>query len=344
MLAREVVLRLDIAMESRLLSPDEPRLRAHLKHAYLGLASLERTMARQRAKIAWLREGDANTSFFHQHAAYRRQKNVIHSLQADGAVISDHAAMAEATFTHFEGLLGTLVDRLHLLDLDFLGTHSEDLSELEAAFTEDEIREVIRRLPPGKAPGPDGFTAEFLQKCWSTVKGDFMATFDKLFTMCGRGFQGLNQALMILLPKCPDAAALGDYRPISLIHIFAKLVAKTMASRLAPRMESLVDRNQCAFIRKRCIYDNFMLVQQTARFLHGRKEPRVMLKLDIAHAFDSVSWGFLMEILRKIGFGPRFREVVSIFLSTASTRVMLNGEPGPPIWHRRGLRQGDPLS
>ena len=69
-----------------------------------------------------------------------------------------------------------------------------------------------------------------------------------------------------------------------------------------------------------------------------------MLKLDIARAFDSVSWGFLMEILRKIGFGPRFCELVSIPLSTASTRVLLNGEPGPPIWHRRGLRQGDPLS
>jgi hypothetical protein len=35
---------------------------------------------------------------------------------------------------------------------------------------------------------------------------------------------------------------------------------------------------------------------------------------------------------------------VSILLSTVSTRVMLNGEPGPPIWHHRGLRQGDPLS
>ncbi|XP_071685018.1 uncharacterized protein [Lolium perenne] len=140
--------------------------------------------------------------------------------------------------------------------------------------------------------------------------------------MCGRGFQGLNQALLFLLPKRPDAAALGDYRPISLIHIFAKLVVKTLATRLAPRMESLVDRNQCAFIRKRCIHDNFMFVQQTARFLHRMKEPRVMLKLDIARAFDSVSWGFLVEVLRKMGFGPRFCELVAILLSTAKLRAI----------------------
>ncbi|XP_071679058.1 uncharacterized protein [Lolium perenne] len=188
MIAREVVLRLDIAMESRLLTPDERRLRAHLKQAYLGLASLERTMARQRAKIAWLREGHANTAFFHQHAAYRRQKNVIHSLRADNAVVSDHAAMAEATFAHFEGLLGTSVARAHSLDLDLTSPSSRWHSQRRRA--------------------------------------DFMAAFDKLYTMCGHGFQGLNQALLVLLPKRPDAMALGDYRPISLIHIFAKLVAK----------------------------------------------------------------------------------------------------------------------
>ena len=73
-------------------------------------------------------------------------------------------------------------------------------------------------------------------------------------------------------------------------------------------------------------------------------DKKSMLKLDIAKAFDSVSWALLFEVLRKAGFGPRFRELVAILLSTASTRVMLNGEPGPPIWHRRGLRQGDPLS
>jgi hypothetical protein len=90
---------------------DEHELCARLKRTYLGLALLEHTMARQRAKIAWLREGDANTTFFHQHASYRRQKNVIHSLQVSGAVVAEHAAMAEATFDHFQAVLGTATDR-----------------------------------------------------------------------------------------------------------------------------------------------------------------------------------------------------------------------------------------
>jgi hypothetical protein len=47
-------------------------------------------------------------------------------------------------------------------------------------------------LSVGKAPRPDGFMIEFLQICWGVVKGDFMAAFDKLFTLCGLGFHGLN--------------------------------------------------------------------------------------------------------------------------------------------------------
>jgi hypothetical protein len=48
LLATEVILRLDFAMDSRLLSPEERTLRRLLKKNLMGLASLERTLARQR--------------------------------------------------------------------------------------------------------------------------------------------------------------------------------------------------------------------------------------------------------------------------------------------------------
>ncbi|KAM0916079.1 hypothetical protein ACQ4PT_010425 [Festuca glaucescens] len=69
-----------------------------------------------------------------------------------------------------------------------------------------------------------------------------------------------------------------------------------------------------------------------------------MFKLDITKAFDTVDWAFLLEVLAKLGFGPRWLAMVCGLLSTASTRVVVNGVAGCLISNRRGLRQGDPLS
>jgi hypothetical protein len=117
-----------------------------------------------------------------------------------------------------------------------------------------------------------------------------------------------------------------------------------MASRLAARLQQMVSLNQSAFIKGRFIQDNFMLVQQTAIFLHQQKQPRILLKLDISKAFDSVSWPFLLEVLQHLGFRQIWRDIICGLLSSSTTQVLLNGIPGDRISHRSGLRQGDPLS
>lgn len=106
----------------------------------------------------------------------------------------------------------------------------------------------------------------------------------------------------------------------------------------------MVAPNQSAFIWGRSIHDNFVLVQHLAKYLHRRGDPRIMMKLDISKAFDSVSWSFLLEVLTRLGFGEKWRAVLCNLLASSSTRVLLNGEPGEEIIHRRGLRQGNPLS
>ena len=195
------------------------------------------------------------------------------------------------------------------------------MADLEQPFTEEEIWATIKLLPSDKAPGPDGFTGHFYKSCWSIIKSDIMAALSAIWSRKFINFGILNTAYITLLPKKEAADEPKDFRPISLVHSFAKLITKLLANRLAGYLHQMVSANQSAFIKGRFIQDNFMMVQQTARFLHQQKQPRVLLKLDISKAFDSIFWPFLLEVLRPLGFGQIWRDIIIGLLSTSSTQV-----------------------
>jgi hypothetical protein len=225
-----------------------------------------------------------------------------------------------------------------------MGLDPIDLAGLEAHFEEDEIWAAIKAMLSNKSLGPDGFSWDFYQCCWPVVKSNVLDAIQAVFLGRDQGFGGLNSALITLLAKVDCAVEVKDFRPISLVHSFGKLIAKLLATRLAPRMFELVHANQSAFIKGRCIEDNFVLVQQATRTLHQWKVPTLLLKLDVAKAFDNVSWAFLLSVLRQRGFGPRWIRWVLLLLSSSSTRVLINGRAGEAFLHDRGLRKGDPLS
>ena len=75
-----------------------------------------------------------------------------------------------------------------------------------------------------------------------------------------------------------------------------------MANRLAGVLDALVLCNQSAFIKGRRIHDNFRNVQIACKAIHEKKSPTILLKIDIAKAFDTVSWTFLLEVLQHMGF------------------------------------------
>ena len=86
-IAKEIVLRLDKAQDTRILMPHELALRRKSKLCSLGLASLQRMLVRQRSKITFLAEGDANSGdansrFFHLEACHRSRKGHISKLKA----------------------------------------------------------------------------------------------------------------------------------------------------------------------------------------------------------------------------------------------------------------------
>jgi hypothetical protein len=94
---------------------------------------------------------------------------------------------------------------------------------------------------------------------------------------------------MALLPKSVEASGIKDYQPIALIHTIGKLISKVLANRLALRLSGVVHQSQSAFIKGHYIQDNFKLVQASAKPLHVRRKPSLLIKLGIARALTPLS-------------------------------------------------------
>jgi hypothetical protein len=237
-----------------------------------------RTIARQRSRMLFLAEGDANTKFYHLQACHRNRKNRIDSLRVQGTEVVSDEAMADALYDHFSAILGTTFERSWRLDLSQLGVPTQALAALEDLFTENEIWEVIKEMPNDKAPGPDGMTGLFYKCCWEIIKLDVINAFNAFWSQDSRSFHHLNGAYMILLKKKDQLVEIRDYRPISLIHSFGKLITKCLANRLAGVLDSLVMRNQSAFIKGQRIHDNFRHVQLACKAIYATRSPAILLK------------------------------------------------------------------
>ena len=70
----------------------------------------------------------------------------------------------------------------------------------------------------------------------------------------------------------------------------------------------------------------------------------IVFKVDYEKAYDSISWDFLLYMLRRMGFCSKWIQWVEGCLKSASISVLVSGSPSHEFIPQRGLRQGDPLA
>ncbi|GKF42320.1 RNA-directed DNA polymerase, eukaryota, reverse transcriptase zinc-binding domain protein, partial [Tanacetum coccineum] len=129
-----------------------------------------------------------------------------------------------------------------------------DRETLERQVTLEEIKEAVWDCGSSKAPGPDGYSFAFVKKYWGTIQKDLYDFVNLFFASCVMP-NGANSSFFTLIPKVNNPTLITDFRPISLIGIHYKIIAKILANRLSKVIDKIVSKEQSAFIAGRQILD-----------------------------------------------------------------------------------------
>ncbi|KAJ9557521.1 hypothetical protein OSB04_012135 [Centaurea solstitialis] len=318
---KQKIAALDLLAEVGIIDESRINEKATLMTKVEDLVSDKLRDLKQKAKINWLSERDENSRFFHGIVNNRVKNFRIHGLNCNGSWVSEPAKIKDAALAFFKSKF----EENHPIRPTLTSSLFKKISDtqrawLERPFTEEEVKAAMWSCGNNKAPGPDGFTFEFIRKFWDVIGSDFVDAV-KFFESNCQINPGSNSSFITLVPKVKDPLSLVDYCLINLIGCVCKVISKALAERIKGVMNTVISNTQTAFIKGRSILDGPLLVNEIIDWAKRKRNKLLIFKVDFAKAFDSLNWNFLDNV-----------------------SVLINGSPTKEFRLGKGVRQGDPLA
>jgi hypothetical protein len=217
---------------------------------------------------------------------------------------------------------------------------------MERPVTLYECKQAIQRLGLAKAAGPDGLPAEFYRSFEEVVIKDLHNTLQEAHTL-GVLPRSMREGDIVLLYKKGDSRDPRNYRPITLLQVDYKILAKILVARMKKVVNNFVSKEQLGFVPKRLIGEATHLLKLVQAYLEEEGRDGLLLALDWEKAFDRVSWEYYHLALEALQFGPVFRGWARLLSNPDALpirRIKANGGRSNPFSIHCGVPQGCPLS
>lgn len=295
---------------------------------YTRWLGLQDSLLKQKAQIKWFKEEDFNTKYFHNILRDRRRRMYIHKIKNHKDMwIQRDEKIARAGTKNFK-IFFNLKQPISNLDITNCIPNlitNQDNDFLTKIPDEKEVHDAVFSMSKGNSAWPDGFNGSFYQTCWSIIKEDimkFVTTYfkDKNLT------KFYSHTCLALIPKVESPSRISDFRTINLSNYTNKIISKIIMRRVNPMLNRFITENQSGFVSGRLITENVMLSQE---IIHDIAKPNkggnVVVKLDMAKAYDRLFWTFLYEILDMFGFSPNFIDIIKRIIFNIFYSVIING-------------------
>ena len=143
--------------------------------------------------------------------------------------------------------------------------HRQSEKNLDRDLSEIELDKALESANTKSAPGIDGFTYTFIRKFWNIYR-------QPLFQCAKTALE--NQTLpdsfltaqIKLIPKKGDPKKIGNWRPISLLSNFYKIISRAINNILKDVSNRILSRAQKGFNNKRVIQETIINTLETVDY------------------------------------------------------------------------------
>ena len=214
------------------------------------------------------------------------------------------------------------------------------------SISDEKILNIMRSLNPNKAHGWDDISARMIKICDDALLLPLRLIFESCLTQ-GVFPQVWKQANVVPIHKKNSKSLKNNYRPISLLPIFSKILEKLIFDSLYHHLDknSLLNQNQSGF-RPGDSTVNQLLSIVNSIFSAFDCNPTLDVRsvyLDISKAFDRVWHQGLIYKLSQFGVSGKLMILIQSFLNDRKQRTVLNGKTSTWGTVSAGVPQGSIL-
>ena len=279
--------------------------------------------ARIRAGQKWAEEGEKCTKYFLNLEKQRSNSNTIYSLVGgSGEHIHNPVDILESIKSHFQGvykedkLIGNEESGNFFVN-DGEGDVLDDCDKsiLNNELSVLELSNALKKSNNNSAPGSDGLPCEIYKFFWRDIQGPLLDCFNYSFEtghLCSSQTTGV--ICLHHKGKGLPREIISNWRPISLTNFDYKLLAKSLALRLNSCLFKCVHEDQYAFMKGRQVSDLLREIDNILQYGKTKFPESIILSLDYAKAFDTISLKAVKKALLYFGFDGNFVKWIDLLL------------------------------
>ena len=270
---------------------------------------------------------------------------ISHLLQ-DGKDVDDPKNMANIFnnfFVNVSKKITSTIPRTRKSPLDYLKQGNEKNLYL-LAITPEEIEAIILSFQDGKAVGPYSIPIKLLKMISKQVSVPLCIIINDSF-VSGIFPDNLKLAKVITLYKKDSKDNPTNYRPISLLSVFSKIIEKLMYKRLYNFLDScaILHPLQFGFREKHSTLHALIGMTETIKETIDNGMFGCGISIDLQKAFDTVNHSILLKKLEHYGIRGTVLDWFSSYLSNRKQFVSVNGATSDHATITCGVPQGSVL-